>query len=48
MKPNSNVSKFNFALIALVIALAGAVFLTGCASSDGGGTDHSAHQGSCH
>lgn len=48
MKPIQHLSKINFALIALVVALAGAIFLTGCASAGGGASDNSAHQGSCH
>lgn len=48
MKPIQHLSKINFALIALAVALAGAIFLTGCASTGDAAADHSAHQGSCH
>lgn len=48
MKPIRDLSKINFALIALAVALAGVIFLTGCASTGDGAADHSTHQGSCH
>ena len=48
MKSIRDLFKINMALIALAVALAGAILLTGCASSGGGAADHSAHQGSCH
>ena len=51
MKLNAMFSRLNLAVAALLLLLAGAVFLAGCGTTgdnDASAHDHSSGQGSCH